>query len=967
MSIENISLFNSRGTLSLCKRHEEMLHSEIASDLSELVSSPLFLQSFVKDPSRGAHLNVQLTKKKITVQELDDNGNAIGSAITIKLKKVEQDISEEVIQKADAVYRQCLAHKSKAHAKRRHFRTPDMHHVALKTPAISLGRESFDRLVDLAKEIENTPGCYFEPDQKNRFAQLDPSIRDAIYYQTYLLCDPTGFDPWPIGQKLFDGDLSTPNATRALAIRHFLMLSLSNELATSNAAHDRFLLLPEEDRRDIATQLQYIMPSDGPSSFDSSEVPHQKRAEAISRALLRRIAEFHRERLNEAQRTFDASRARMSQDLIDQVAALQKELAQSQTEKSNLEANLKSSQATIDGLKSSLQGAQVNIDQIKAELAQVKDQVSNRNADLEAKTQKVHELETDLANRTAEAGRLQGEIANREEKLKATEEEIKNKDAAITKLELDKNALQAKAEQAENEIKAQIEKLQQTALVREAASVEKMKVLQINLDAANADAAKKTLEAQTLHEQIAKQKADLDATQAKVIEQTEQLRKANESAHVNADQLKELQENLDAEKSKAEIKKTELNAALEVERNRLEALQIKLDAANADAARKTLEAQALHEQIAKQKVDLNATQAKVIEQREQLRKANDSALVYEASARQIEVLKNNLDVANADAARKTLEAQTLYEQIAKQKADLDAIQANLNATQTKVKEQTEQLQLAQQTQLELELEAAKVATNNAEKIKLQSAHEEKVQALEAKTKELEAKLTLQQEEQRKRMKELASICEQVENPESREMQEAGHQAEQLVEQLSTIGGIKVTPAKAAIFNANRNLLELLSLIGTKEISFKKPNLFCNGRSYTPEMNVTEKTSTFDRQLLDLRQRMSTITPQQMRTTKDVFSHLVNFCKKFKSKCAIFNQTIYQFREAKCSYEKLKDFCEKEFIPLFNGMPAKSILEIKLLAKELEKQKEIYPESLIKSLDKFIVSFNKLTESLSIQS
>ena len=73
-----------------------------------------------------------------------------------------------------------------------------------------------------------------------------------------------------------------------------------------------------------------------------------------------------------------------------------------------------------------------------------------------------------------------------------------------------------------------------------------------------------------------------------------------------------------------------------------------------------------------------------------------------------------------------------------------------------------------------------------------------------------------------------------------------------------------------------------------------------------------------------------------------------------------------FSAAKRSYERLKAFTENRFIPLFSGIPAKHILEIKLLAKELEKQKEIYPSDLIKSLDTFIESFNRLMMTLTIQ-
>lgn len=1239
-------------------------------------------------------------------------------------------MSEDVIQKANAIYRQCRAHHRKGHpslrgrashvAAHRHTRSvspspspsprpslspessnsnsPDRlrtevvlsnedelpaheleqlrlqeqlqkinaENEALKArlnahAPLSIRQEDFDRLVELATALEGTPGSHFDDALKAPFNRLHPLIRNAIYHHTYLLCDPAGANPWPIGEQLFNGDINANNATRALAIRHFLMLSLASDLASSreNAPaelRERFEQLPEQDRRDILNHLQYIlMQGDGQSLFDSPAVPNQNRAEAISRALLQRIAEFHREHTKERFEAVIAAQRQRNEELQLQLLGLQDaldeagrqgqslkdELAVVQSEKRVLETHLAAARDTLKDADKEIVRLQNEIDLRNARLKAAEEHIIRQDAAiaqlrgdkvaLEAKVEQAQkqtrdQIEKARVNEAAAAERirvLQGDlnaagkqVADTQAQLEAAKENLRKLEAhartsqaasdeqiRLLKGELDAAAAKVKAAQE------QLQKANEQARVGAAAAADQIRALQGDLKVTADKVKDQTAQLQAAQEQLRKAneqarvsaaaaadqirvlQGDLKAADAKVKDQTiqlqaaqEQLRKANEDARAGAaaavDQIRALQGDLGVARADAARKAEELNAAgkriaetqaeLEAAKDNLRqleararasesasadqirALQGDLGVSRADTARKAEELNAAgkriaadqdkfrqverearaHESAAAERIrelqgnldatqeqllqleeharanasdasgfiknlesrldavktdaarkaeELNAagkrisqTQAQLDAAQERLREMEGGARVNEASlAKKIRELQGDLDAARDHVERKTFEAKAVQDRAKKQKAELDAaearvkdqaaqllaaeeklrqaerdaqanalagvaqlrdLQSNLNAARDRkseadaqlqgalkrAEEQAAQLHLAQQRQLELEADAASaLAINQAEKIKLQSAHEDALrnaQAIDAEKKRLEAQLALQQEEQRRRMEELARIQEEerikaeiaakskperlslVENPESREMQEAGHQAEQLVEHLRTIGVIKV--ANADIFNANRDLLELLPLIAIGELSFKKPHLNCNGRSYTPEMKVSQRTSTIERQLLDLRQRLSTITPQQMRTIPYVFDRLTKFCREFNSTCAEFNQRISQFSQtvdaalpsqkctreellqlisnargtlegidfsaAKRSYERLKAFTENRFIPLFSGIPAKHILEIKLLAKELEKQKEIYPSDLIKSLDTFIESFNRLMMTLTIQ-
>lgn len=180
---------------------------------------------------------------------------------------------------------------------------------------ISVSQADYDKMNHLSQALsqeDHSGSSHFPTHLKEEFMALPENVRNAIYYQTYLLVDPLeASDPWPIGQRLFEGnthDDSASNESRAHVVRHFLMHTLATEFAQAEWKRppqellNRFYQLPEMDQRAVYTQLEYIQPKGpdyrGPghafAGQDHLSVTNQERSVAIRRAILDRIAEYHR-------------------------------------------------------------------------------------------------------------------------------------------------------------------------------------------------------------------------------------------------------------------------------------------------------------------------------------------------------------------------------------------------------------------------------------------------------------------------------------------------------------------------------------------------------------------------------------------------------------------------------------------------------------------------------------------------
>jgi hypothetical protein len=192
--------------------------------------------------------------------------------------------------------------------------------VHLPKMTSSISSEDFDALMQLSQTLSATDlsgSTHFPGELKEKFTELSEAIRNAIYYQTYLLIDPLeALDPWPIGQKLFEGAASSESAMnlcRSHAIRHFLLHTLASDFSSVEGKFPppelirRFEQLPEEDKSSVYTQLEFIQPKGhdykGPAhafaGIDRLSVTNQERSIAIHRMIFDRIAEYHRYRYRE--------------------------------------------------------------------------------------------------------------------------------------------------------------------------------------------------------------------------------------------------------------------------------------------------------------------------------------------------------------------------------------------------------------------------------------------------------------------------------------------------------------------------------------------------------------------------------------------------------------------------------------------------------------------------------------------
>ncbi|MBS0603791.1 MAG: hypothetical protein JSS60_02005, partial [Verrucomicrobia bacterium] len=191
----------------------------------------------------------------------------------------------------------------------------------LATPPPDISDDHFDRLITISENLAtdiNKSSTTFPADLQAEFNMLPETVRNAIYYQTYLLVDPTGLpNPWQVGEKLFQGqpvqgtELSAQNLCRSHSIRYYLLHALATEFAKSPGDEpsqkllDRFNRLPKEDREWVLIQLQFVQQRKGGDDtlqtahdafygLNSKTATNQERSAALVRSLLERVAEYHR-------------------------------------------------------------------------------------------------------------------------------------------------------------------------------------------------------------------------------------------------------------------------------------------------------------------------------------------------------------------------------------------------------------------------------------------------------------------------------------------------------------------------------------------------------------------------------------------------------------------------------------------------------------------------------------------------
>ncbi len=200
---------------------------------------------------------------------------------------------------------------------------------------ISVSQADHEKMIHLSQALsqgDHSGSTHFPAHLKEEFMALPEDVRNAIYYQTYLLIDPPS-DSWPIGQRLFEGNTlndSAANECRAQVIRHFLMHTLATDFAQAEWKRppqellNRFYELPEMDQRAVYAQLEYIQPKGpdyrGPghafAGQDHLSVTNQERSVAIRRAILDRIAEYHRHHYHQMIEAMDNLYHRLQEEAI---------------------------------------------------------------------------------------------------------------------------------------------------------------------------------------------------------------------------------------------------------------------------------------------------------------------------------------------------------------------------------------------------------------------------------------------------------------------------------------------------------------------------------------------------------------------------------------------------------------------------------------------------------------------------
>lgn len=356
-SIDKVHLFGRPSLdvapkLSLGKNHRKKLKKRIDVDIKNLVSTAFFqthFNSFLPTHKNEAiKVHIQINELEITVCKIDNQGTILGDSKTVQLDTTLQNVNEvqqihrSVLEKANNVYKSQLDETFK-HTNLNPEKIPQVQdtisaplrpivdpasyplmrqNAALATsipsPTSDLSREDYVRLSDIANRLENEANkssLEIPPPLLAEFNNVAHPVRNAIFYQTYLLINPSRLThPWPIGEDLFLGrsEMKAENSLRAYAIRHYLIHSLATDFAKSNALAppqellNRFHALPYQERQAVLLQLCYVQQRN--ATQDALKIAehafygthqqiatNEQRSQALDRTLINSVANYHRE------------------------------------------------------------------------------------------------------------------------------------------------------------------------------------------------------------------------------------------------------------------------------------------------------------------------------------------------------------------------------------------------------------------------------------------------------------------------------------------------------------------------------------------------------------------------------------------------------------------------------------------------------------------------------------------------
>ena len=117
--IKDLDLFRSSEssrTLRICKEHKLQLIDEIANDINDIVQTQFFqknFKEFLPEGKSGADLYIRVSKDKILVRKLDSTASTPAPEKTVDVDEETGELSLEIIQKANCIYRRC--HSDSAH------------------------------------------------------------------------------------------------------------------------------------------------------------------------------------------------------------------------------------------------------------------------------------------------------------------------------------------------------------------------------------------------------------------------------------------------------------------------------------------------------------------------------------------------------------------------------------------------------------------------------------------------------------------------------------------------------------------------------------------------------------------------------------------------------------------------------------------------------------------------------------
>lgn len=239
---------------------------------------------------------------------------------------------------------------------------------------------------------------------------------------------------------------------------------------------------------------------------------------------------------------------------------------------------------------------------------------------------------------------------------------------------------------------------------------------------------------------------------------------------------------------------------------------------------------------------------------------------------------------------------------------------------------------------------------------------------------------------------------------------AGERAEHLANALRSFGGIDFftqDSSKLKIFNVNHALLDIEKISFDPNSGHLKVQLssaaaqaFLLSKNLVISSVSPHSTNPLESQLLKLRGAIAIKagSKKTLRTIESYFHPLNVFCEKFNKLSIVFTEKINAFyaeyvrlgqlhqelqgaqllslikqtknsglpdsENARRMYADLRTFCQNEFIPLFEIMPAKLIITTEVLAKLHQQQHQgvetkTYPVNLMKMRDNFKCVFLNL--------